>query len=93
MPDLGTVLSSLAAGTSVEVETAISPPVQIALSAPDGGEPPWYVRLLRPRVTVRSNGQTLVQVEPAGPPDPRVRIALLVAAALLVTLLVLRLRR
>lgn len=93
MPDL---FQSIVAGATVEVETALSPPLNISVAG-DGtagdGRPPLFVRLLRPRVTVRENGRVVFKVEPAGAPDAKLRVLLLLGVAFALFLLVRRLAR
>lgn len=71
------------------METKYFPPLTVDLSggaAPPDQKPSILVRILKPRITVAIQGQTLTRVEVAGSPDPnqwpKAKIALAVAAAL-----------
>jgi hypothetical protein len=85
-------------GTTVEIETSLTSPVSVNVgeSFKDPSGPGLMMRLLRPRVTVRASGTTLLRVEPAGAPDERMRAlfvaVLAMALAALAVLLVKRLR-
>ena len=80
-------MSLLPKGTTVTVETKYFPPLVVDLSdtdAPSG----IVVRLLRPRITVGVQGQAIASASPAGEPTPnewpKMKIALAIAAGLVV---------
>lgn len=79
---------TLPSGTILVVESEYLPPLRFDLSG-GGGPPSAFIRLLKPKVTVSYNGQTIASVAPAGAPDvpnqwPKVKIGLLVAGGLAV---------
>lgn len=80
---------ALVQNATVEIETAISPPVTIRVADQLQGDsqgPGLFTRLLRPRVTVRSGETVVFRVEPAGQPDPKIQTLAIVAIFVLVAL-------
>lgn len=78
------LFDSIVGGASVEVETSLFPPLKLnASDAAAGGPPGFLTQLLRPSVTIRQGNSVLAKIEPAGPPDARLRVLVLVGLGLL----------
>lgn len=79
-------MSLIPQGTTVTVETKWFPPLTVDLAGASRGGPSLIVRILKPKVTVRIQDQVITKVAPAGEPTPnqwpKVKIGLMVAAAL-----------
>lgn len=91
-----TLLEQALGSTTVEIETALSPPVRVNVSdqLQSGGDGPGLVtRLLRPRVIFRSGQSVIFKVEPAGAPDPVLRAILGALAVVVVGFFLLRFTR
>jgi len=78
-------LSLIPPGTTVTVETKWFPPLTVDLTDTGAKEPNIFLRILKPKVTVRIQGQVITHVAPAGEPAPnewkKVKIGLAIAAA------------
>lgn len=90
---LGGAVTNAASSTTVEVETSLAPlvpPIKLGLGT--GGEPSWLMKMLRPRVVVRSGGTVLYQAQPAGDPRAGVPWGLIAAGGLAVVAVVVLVR-
>lgn len=80
-------MSLIPQGTTVTVETKWFPPLTVDLAGASRGEPSLVIRTLKPKITLRIQDQVIAKVAPAGEPVPnqwpKVKIGLMVAAALM----------
>lgn len=85
MADWTQTLGALAAGdVTVEVESALSPPVRLSLAELRAGGPPGpLLRLFRPQAVVRLGGAEVARLAPAGSPSRGARLVLWAAGGAL----------